>query len=143
MKIIEKNGIKYIIKPEDGMVIAVLKTSYRKFWQKIESQLSWDEYDALYQLKRPHYSALEIKGVAKCAEGDVFDEEYGMKLAEAKIYSKLHNIIARDIMNVVKKLDKMRYTLLSHSFKHISKSIKIDKDLGDYFGVEFNREGDV
>ena len=131
--------IKYIVKPEDKVVIGILNVNLGEYLRKmLSNQMSWHfgtiAYEALEDGDGWGIGNLEIKAIARCADGDEFDEAYGKKLVEARIYKKLHNRVKLVLRKAVKVLWKVAYIL--EEVKHGRKEFFIKRDLEEYFGLK-------
>lgn len=133
--------IKYIVKPEDKVVIGILNVSLDEYLRKmLSNQMSWRfgtiAYEALENEDGWGIGKFEIKAIARCADDDEFDETYGKKLVEARIYKKLHNKVKLVLRKAVKDLWKVAYILEQEEVKHGRKEFYIKRDLKEYFGLK-------
>lgn len=135
------NNIKYIVRPEDKVVVGILEVDLEDCLEPLFGQMN-------PHLRSIAYKALEstevrwvldhytIRGIARCADDDEFDEVYGKKLVEAKIYKKLHEKIQKalcrasdDMLNTVRKFTE-------EAVRHGKKVDGIQKDMKEYFNME-------
>lgn len=134
------NRIKYIVKPEDKVVVGILNISLDEYLEKTLFDQMSNHYSviAYESLKKGEWclGRLEIKAIARCADSDEFDETFGKKLVEARIYKKLHNKIKNLLRKAVKDMWKTAYILEQEEVKHGRKESYIQKDLEGYFNVK-------
>lgn len=135
---VREDMIKYIVKPEEGLVIGIYYGNERDdIWETIFSQLPMSEMFAVIELVCASGNKdYTIKAIAKCSEEDEFDPEYGKKLVEAKIYRKLHANAIRKIEKLMKNFDKISMRLQNERIRHEWKVSNIDKDLKEYFKID-------
>lgn len=126
------NKIQYIVKPEEGVVIGLLKVDLAIYFKKITSQMCqmhrFVAYDCLYPV-----DPIVIKGVAKCDAEDTFDEEYGKKLVEARIYRKLNRKIKLTLRRAIINLWKAAKKLQDVEIEYGRKEHALQEDLNSYF----------
>lgn len=68
------------------------------------------------------FNNVTVKGVARCAEGDQFDVNYGKKLAKARLLAKLYVIFERSIEKRIKQHeDNIRQLNQLQDFTHARK----------------------
>lgn len=100
---IQPGQVKYIVKKDDGVVICIIEGTK---W--LAHELIYCYYDRL------NYSTDEemlkmndsFTGIARLAEGDVWDEEYGKLLAYDRAKYKLTQSIFKHVQNFVSNLEK-------------------------------------
>lgn len=94
-----KNGVKinkinYIINPEEKIIICIMQCciDYYKTLPKV------DIFRSIWGHKLPyigHQGTFTVKAIAKCSEGDIFDEKIGKKLAESRANLKAFKIATK------------------------------------------------
>ena len=129
--------IKYIVKPEEKMVIGVAEFEYADLYNELDN-FTWPEREMVWRLLL-HMEANEpftIRATAKCKDGDVFNEEFGKKLVEAKINKKRHEKSLRYAAKILDAMDRISGKTLRLYKKHLYKTEHINKDLIEYFGME-------
>ena len=124
------NNIKYIIKPEEGMVIGMLDKKYCpgvriETYRKKPGVLWIAEHDI-------HDDGKYYKAVAKAQDGDVFDEKVGKSIVAKKIKWKYHRNMMKKYQqnidyfkNIVRELEKLERD-------HHEKMWKVDEELKKY-----------
>lgn len=137
-------GIKYIIKPEDGVVVGIYETNVYREAELLRIRSNGPDYmtyhgfleDSLREiLTNNNGSYFQIKAIAKCSHDDVFDAEYGKKLVAARIDYKYHKMMLSAVDYITKKLQKAEKAMLRGDFIHCEKMKSIKKDLNEYFKV--------
>ena len=104
-----ENAIQYFIYPNSGVVVAKLsnlKEENINLVEKLTGISSWadwsfEEYRKTIDLFKDSYT-----GISKCAEGDKFDEVFGMELAKNRLLTKVNQMRANLVMRVYKKMDE-------------------------------------
>lgn len=138
------NEIKYIIKPEEKMVIGIYVLREPELLAE-NSNLTVTEKGILREivLFNDRINGIfdtKIKAVAKCHGNDVFNEEYGKKLVEAKISKKRHEIVLKNIKIVMEITKDFQSKMCLLYTKHNRKMEHITKDLREYFGLEGDQD---
>lgn len=136
--VVNRNNIKYIVNPEKGVIVGLCDISMYEYLRKFfEKTLKWEESNVLeYMVDEKYLRKQTYKAIAKCSGGDEFNEEFGMKLIEARIFRKVHANVMNmvdDYMNNIHKLDSKLSALF---WRHKEKLDSIDKDLEEYFHVK-------
>lgn len=138
-------NIKYIVKPEDGVVVGIYKTDIYREGELLRCRTNAPDFmmyhglleDSLREiLTNDKGRDIEIKAIAKCSPEDTFDEEYGKKLVAARIDYKYHKMMERVTRYIAKKLQKARRCMLEGEMLHQSKMDSIEDDLRGYFMVK-------
>ena len=135
-----KPKIKYIVKPEEKVVIGIYVLSRPELlsdtcnFTNVEKNI----IESIFIFSKQFEDAFDdktIKAVARCHGEDEFNEEFGKKLVEAKISKKRHEIIMRQSNRIMKILAELnaKYRILYH--KHFKKHASIAADLRYYFKV--------
>ena len=138
-------GIKYIVKPEDGVVVGIYDTDIYREAELLRCRIDVPDFmmyhglleESLREILTNNYGKdIEIKAIARCSHGDVFDAEYGKKLVAARIDYKYHKMMERVARYIAKKLQKARRCMLEGEMLHQSKMDAIEDDLKGYFMVK-------
>lgn len=138
-------NIKYIVKPEDGVVVGIYKTDIYREAELLRCRTNTPDFmmyqgileDSLREMLTDNYGKdIEIKAIAKCSPEDTFDEEYGKKLVAARIDYKYHRMMNNASRYIAKKLQKARRCMLEGEILHQSKMDAIEDDLKGYFMVK-------
>lgn len=137
-----KNDIKYIIKPQDKIVIGIYQGSVLDYIDDfIIKSLNVSEFHCFNAItnfdKIEGILGAEIKAIARCSDEDVFDAEFGKRLVEARIYRKIHKKIIDIAENFFINLKKLECKVYEFEFNHRIKINSIDRDLREYFHVEY------
>lgn len=135
------NNIKFIVKPEEGVIVGILTGNMENYLESMLDQMPLKlRQIASTALSMPDYlwsfEDINIKAIARCAKGDKFDETFGKKLVEAKIYKKLHNKIKMKLRRAWTDLQKTAKRLEDEEVVHGRKEYMIQKDLEEYFDVK-------
>lgn len=133
--------IKYIVKPEVGVVVGILEVDLEEYLNSVLMQMSPHlrgiAYNALQDADYPwglgHYT---IKAIARCSGDDEFDEIYGKKLVEARIYKKLHTKVKLALRKAIKDMWKAAYVFEKEELVHGRKEHSIQRDLEEFFDVK-------
>ena len=136
-------GIKYIVKPEDGVVVGIYDTDIYREAELLRYRTDVPDFmmyhgiieDSLREIFTNYGKDIKIKAIAKCSHGDVFDAEYGKKLVAARIDYKYHKMMLFVVDYITKKLQKAEKAMLRGDFIHSEKMKSIKKDLNEYFKV--------
>ena len=134
----EMEPIKFIVKPEDGVVIGIYEWNIYDELDSIRSRLNkrckW-AFDALVgdEGVRHSFTSCTVKAMAKCSGDDVFDEAFGKKLVEAKIHRKCHQKVLKMINSMSWNISKIQDEIDEAYAKHNAKFINLDKDINGYF----------
>lgn len=125
--------IKFIVKPEDGVVIGIYQFKPYVALRGVRSQLNKQQKWALDNLLESAYSTYTVKAIAKCAPNDEFSEEFGKKLVEARIFNKCHLMLQKQLEHVSSDLTMLQAAVDDGCFEHMTKAIKIKHDINEYF----------
>ncbi len=113
MKTKIKTEPKFIVKPEDKVVVCKMKVDM----QLIDSEC-WPYIGAAWYgnkaLKVNQFGEFTVKAIARCNSEDTFDEVIGKRIAESrakvkafKIAKNVWGCIAKDLSNKAKIAEKM------------------------------------
>ena len=130
------NDIKFIVKPDDGIVIGIYQFKPYVALKAMRSQLNKQQKWALDNLLERAYDTYTIKAVAKCAPNDEFSEEFGKKLVEARIFHKCHLMLQKQLKYVSRDLMVLQAAVEGGCFEHMCKAIKIKNDINEYFFIK-------
>ena len=136
-------NIKYIVKPEDGVVVGIYDTDVYREAELLRIRTNVPDFmmyqgiieDSLREILDTG-KGIVIKAIAKCSPEDTFDEEYGKKLVAARIDYKYHKMMERATRYIAKKLQKARRCMFEGEILHQSKMDAIEDDLRGYFMVK-------
>lgn len=128
--------IKFIVKPEDGVVIGIYQFMPYEALRSMRSRLNEQQLWALDNLLERTYSTYTVKAIAKCAPNDEFSEEFGKKLVEARIFHKCHLMLQKQLEHVNNNLVMLQLAVENGHYKHMTKAIKIKNDINEYFMKE-------
>ena len=126
-----KKDIKYIVKPEEKMVIGIYEDNGEDLRNFIYSLPNLIDFVYAYNIV-PCFPE-QIKAIAKCHDGDEFDEEIGKKIVEAKINMKRHERTWRVCSHLLKFLDKMVSRIENDQSVHLNKLYKIQDDYEKHY----------
>lgn len=137
-------NIKYIVKPEDGVVVGIYDTDVYREAELLRCRTNVPDFmmyqgiieDSLREVLTNYGKDIVIKAIAKCSPEDTFNEEYGKKLVAARIDYKYHKMMERATRYIAKKLQKARRCMLEGELLHQSKMDSIEDDLRGYFMVK-------
>lgn len=137
-------NIKYIVKPEDGVVVGIYDTDVYREAELLRCRTNVPDFmmyqgiieDSLREVLTNYGKDIVIKAIAKCSPEDTFNEEYGKKLVAARIDYKYHKMMERATRYIAKKLQKARRCMLEGEMLHQSKMDAIEDDLKGYFMVK-------
>jgi tRNA isopentenyl-2-thiomethyl-A-37 hydroxylase MiaE len=125
-------NIKYIVKPEEEMVIGIYEDNGEDLKKCIYSLSSNIQKAILGIVLVPRYPK-QIKAIAKCHDGDEFDEEIGKKIVEAKINMKRHERMWRIHSHILESLQKAMNKLKNDQSVHLDKLYKIQDDYEKHY----------
>lgn len=123
------NDIKYIVKPEDGIVIGIMKNT-KDMYDEVTQNEKCDNLLALISVITDicaEYPS-EIKAIARVKDGDTFDEVTGKRIVEKKLYRKLHERLARQYSQLQDVIEDLYKTALNMESIHVDKYAKISED---------------
>ena len=132
-------NIKYIVKPENRMVIGICKVSNYEILTRLEKHLDpsiWNEC-RWGNVKFEHaYKEITLKAFATCDERDEFDENYGKKLVRAKLAYKVDKLAMEYAYEIRENLNKMLKNFDYNAFYRVITSVNNDKeDLREHYGL--------
>ena len=115
--------VKYIVKPEDNTVICIIENC--KF-NAIETIILRTE-TCPHDVPEEFFLNNQYKGISKCASGDIFNEEYGKKLAYRKAYLKYITAFGKKVNIITNNYKKYTESILDNFNKVATKvNKKID-----------------
>ena len=123
------NEIKYIVKPEEGIVIGIMKNT-KDMYDEVTQSAKCDNLLALISVITDicaEYPS-EIKAIARVKDGDIFDEVIGKRIVEKKLYRKLHDRLARQYSQLQDIIEDLYKTALNMESIHVDKYAKISED---------------
>ena len=136
----DMNNIKYIVKPEAGIVIGILEVNLEEYLNSMLMQMNSQHRVIAYTALQndcpwglEHYT---IKAIARCADDDEFDEIFGKKLVEARIYKKLHRKVKLALRRAIKDMWRVAHILENEELIHGRKEDGIQRDLEEFFDVK-------
>lgn len=139
------NKIKYIVKPEEKMVIGIYELPRSEILNEL-SNFTYVECEMIRDIfirsgifadsTNNPYQTKFIKAIARCHGNDEFDEAFGKKLVEAKISKKRHEIVCKQLVAILETIENFQDKVIDLLAKHYDKQFHILRDLKDYFGVE-------
>lgn len=97
--------VNYIVNEEAGVVICNISDCECNAIAMIDKRTGLFS-NPLGYIPEEFYMNEQYKGVARCAEGDTFDEEYGKKLAYRKAYLKYTIALSKKISYILKDYEK-------------------------------------
>ena len=111
---------KYIVNEEKGIVVCIISDCEENAIALIDEQLNY----ALNGMDIPNKYILNnnYKGIAKCAAGDTFDEEYGKKLAYKKAYLKYVTALNKKVKCFVDDYKKHATQMIANLDKVMNKT---------------------
>ena len=124
------NDIKYIIKPEDGMVIGIME-DVKNIHNEIVANEKYKLLDEVLYIKAFNIGEKypdKIKATARVKDGDKFDEVTGKRIVEKKLYRKLHERLARQYSQLQDVINELSIITSNMESIHIDKAIKINED---------------
>lgn len=118
--IITKSGnVTYYVNREKRTVVAVIKCSAGAPMNILDGVFDkFENMNGNKNLLEVGFDNFYIKnafvdnryvGIAKCREGDIFDEEFGKKLALARAKAKKANAIHINFFKFIEQLDQLNY----------------------------------
>ena len=130
-----EDGIKYIIKPEERVVVGKFFDPKRYLVNMIYNSRASDYniYSKLKDHKDFHDRPDVIVAVAKCDPRDEFDVELGMKIVKSKIDYKRHIRAAMDMRNMRDIIGRVLDNLVDNIDYHLDKADSIYNDYLEYF----------
>lgn len=127
---------KYIIKPEDNVVVAIGEEDYIK---NIDSEMKryCDSMTFALLQDLAAISAFNIynhsfKSVAKCDEYDEFNEKIGKEIAGGKADIKYHRAMANEYKKMIKVLEMAIEEVENLYNMHETKKANIEKSIEKY-----------
>lgn len=126
---------KYYVNKEKGAITAVIELTKEE-----KNILFYNTLDLKF-LEIPRASLNRIyTGVAKLTDGDVWDEEWGKKLAFKKAYNKYMkhraNLCIQYQNDVLKELDEFR----RNSYKYLNFAVISAKDLREFVEKKYGKD---
>ena len=125
---------KFIVKPEDGIVVGIKEVDVGVLIDKVLAQIDFWGRCAYEDLKtKGTFNVRTFKAIARCSKDDKFDEEFGKKLVEARIWVKVHEAVMRELESVIENADRLVEVLWAGYELHGAKVEGIEDDMYDYF----------
>ena len=126
---------KYYVNKEKGAITAVIELT------KEEKNILFYNTLDLKSLEIPRASLNRIyTGIAKLTDGDIWDEEWGKKLAFKKAHNKYMkhraNLCIQYQNDVLKDLDEFR----DNSYKYLNAAVTSAKDLREFVEKKYGKE---
>lgn len=124
------NNIKYIVKPEDGMVIGIME-DVKNINIEIAANEKCKLLDEVLYIKAFNIGKKypdKIKATARVKDGDNFDEVTGKRIVEKKLYRKLHERLARQYSQLQDVINNLSIITSNMESIHIDKAIRINED---------------
>lgn len=139
----------YIVSPEQKVVVATMdrKTGCPSVRGEVKAKCSRETSKVVNSTILSKYGLdiniantaeeLSFKGVAKCLEGDEFNERIGREIASSKVDMKYHTVMAKKYEMLMKLYSKAIEELKVLHGNHIEKMENIKSDMDRcYKGVE-------
>lgn len=121
----EESGVVVSTRPSGVYIEEIMYEHMTPLARDIVQQITFNE-------KFPKYPDI-IKGIARLAKGDVWDEEVGKKIADAKLARKYHKRILNQALYCQKMLTKTINELDAIIAKHYKKVKSIEDDYNRYY----------
>ena len=121
---------KYNVNKDKGVIVAYDAAPGNLLDEKISSLLK-NVIRVIRTMDLSYFAP--IKGIARLAEGDTWNEELGKKVADAKLALKYHKRIINQALYCQKVLIKMINELDAIIAKHYKKVKSIEDDYNRYF----------
>lgn len=139
---VTKNGnVTYYVNREKKTVVAVIRCDigtplyiFDRMFDRFES------VNGNRNLLDVHFDNFHIEnafineryvGVARCHEGDIFDEEFGKKLALARARAKKADAVHANFFKFIEQLDKLNYLAGKKSDELYRRWIDSQKEITD------------
>ena len=114
-----KNIIKYIVKPEEKIVVGIVERPSTMPWAT-RNILNGDERWLLSGTELWCGDSRKDKAVARCTGEDTFDETIGKRIVELKLNYKWHIRVAKSLLRCADKLLELSERLTNESDKYIA-----------------------
>ena len=129
---------KFIIKPEEKIVVGIFKDKSNRYslFDELFRHFNKKELEILVDLCRQKGYMLPdkpIRSIARCHEDDVWNEETGRKVAEAKLDMKRHARFIRQYDSLIVTLHKILRMLCELQDEHVDKFERINDDFDHHF----------
>lgn len=140
---VEEDGIKFIIKPDEGVVIGLYDTTRDWYLDyKFTHSLSLSDI-RLMDILTSHHNFDDnkpdiIRATAKCDPRDEFDAEIGKRIVRSKIDYKLHIRKSKYFSNMINITVAFLHKLAKRYDYHLEKAENINNDYWTYFMKEDN-----
>lgn len=110
----KKMQVKYIVKPEDGVVVCILSDTTYDVMVDMKLPLDFFNTDMaeMFEIRD------EFKGVARLAVEDTWDEERGKQIAYLKAYKKYLNAKAKVVTRLADELYVMADLFNSYAVQY-------------------------
>ncbi len=123
-------NVKYIVKEEQGIVVAVVKGCRRHAMQELEM------VDLVFS--SDYYISDSYSGVARCMPEDTFDLEYGKKLAKSRCLKKYYSAKFAKINMYTKRLmEKTNDKILFLNRKMVKNCDMYNKEFKDIIESDY------
>ena len=139
--VIKSKNVTYYVNREKKTVVAVIQCDVLiplyildKVFDKFENangnhnllEMSFDDCHIRNAFINERYI-----GIARCHNGDTFDEEFGKKLALARAKAKKADAIHRNFFKFIEQLDKLNYLAGKKSDKLYQRWIDSEAEVGE------------
>ena len=129
--------IKYIVKEEEGKVIAMFEKEgidMRGTCREVEQHCSKIAFDIFYAMpdrngSSSSYQFNDLKGVATCHPGDEFDVKKGKSIAAKKLMRKYHHRMKRGYQLAIQDCKKAIAEFERLEKYHVDKEENLVEDL--------------
>lgn len=113
---------KYIINEEKGIVVCIISDCEENAIELIDEQFGYTHAFNNIPIPVKYILNNNYKGVAKCADGDTFDVEYGRKLAYKKAYLKYVTALNKKVNHFVNDYKKHTTQMITNLDKITNKT---------------------
>lgn len=126
----DKKTVVAVIKCKIGTSVGIFervsKKLQRMYGNKNTLDIRSDYFNSLNVYINDHYV-----GIAKCHENDIFDEEFGKKLALARAKAKKADAVYRNFFKFIEQLDKLNYLAGNKSDELYRRWIDSEAEVGE------------
>lgn len=133
------DGVKYIIKPEEKMVIGISNYS---FFNDCKKQDAYYYFATFGDKNMKNNVVCDIKAFARCNDKDEWDEEIGIKLVKARLDRQRHKKTAQNCKRLFNIMTEKISAFDKEAKYHHKKIQAIDSDINNYFlsGAVYERK---
>lgn len=133
------DGVKYIIKPEEKMIIGISEYNFFDYCKKLDAYYYYTRFGNKYMANNV---VCNIKAFARCNDKDEWNEEIGIKLVRARLDKKKHEKTAKICRHMFGILTAESYLFNKEETHHRKKIQAIDSDINNYFlsGAVYERK---